>query len=33
LQECGRRPGLGIDNWLMFGVDIPVAGPKPWNAN
>jgi hypothetical protein len=25
-------PGLGIDNWLMFGVDIPVSGPKPWDA-
>jgi len=25
-------PGLGIDNWLMFGADIPVSGPKPWDA-
>jgi hypothetical protein len=25
-------PGFGLDNWLMLGTDIPVAGPKPWNA-
>jgi hypothetical protein len=23
---------LGIDNWLMFGAEIPVSGPKPWDA-
>ena len=23
---------LGLDNWLMFGVDIPVAGPVPYDA-
>jgi hypothetical protein len=23
---------LGLDNWLMAGVDIPNAGPKPWDA-
>lgn len=23
---------LGRDNWLMFGIDIPVSGPKPWDA-
>jgi hypothetical protein len=26
------RVKLGIDNWLMFGVDVPVVGPKPWDA-
>jgi hypothetical protein len=27
-------PGVkfGIDNWLMFGVDVPVSGPRPWDA-
>jgi hypothetical protein len=25
-------PGLGLDNWVMGGVDIPVSGPKPWSA-
>ncbi len=23
---------LGLDNWLMFGVDVPVAGPIPYDA-
>ena len=23
---------LGLDNWLMFGVDVPVAGPVPYDA-
>jgi hypothetical protein len=23
---------FGVDNWIMGGVDIPVAGPKPWDA-
>lgn len=23
---------FGRDNWLMGGVDIPVSGPKPWDA-
>ena len=23
---------LGLDNWLMFGVDVPVAGPPPYDA-
>jgi hypothetical protein len=23
---------LGLDNWIMGGVDIPLAGPKPWDA-
>jgi len=26
------RVKFGKDNWLLFGVDIPVAGPKPWDA-
>jgi hypothetical protein len=32
--NLGKLPGLvlGIDNWLMFGTDIPVCGPKPWDA-
>jgi hypothetical protein len=32
--NLGKLPGLkfGLDNWLMGGVDIPVAGPKPWDA-
>ena len=25
-------PNLGLDNWVMGGVDIPVSGPKPWNS-
>jgi hypothetical protein len=27
-----NRINFGLDNWLMLGVDIPVAGPKPWDA-
>ncbi len=32
--NLGRWKGihLGLDNWLLYGVDIPVAGPKPWDA-
>jgi hypothetical protein len=32
--NLGKLPGivLGLDNWLMAGVDIPLAGPKPWDA-
>jgi hypothetical protein len=32
--NLGKIPGVkfGIDNWLMFGVDIPVSGPRPWDA-
>jgi hypothetical protein len=32
--NLGTLPNLkfGIDNWLMFGVDIPVSGPRPWDA-
>jgi hypothetical protein len=32
--NLGTIPGVkfGIDNWLMFGVDIPVSGPRPWDA-
>ncbi len=25
-------PGMGIDNSVLFGVDIPVSGPKPWEC-
>jgi hypothetical protein len=25
-------PGFGLDNWVMFGTDMPVSGPKPWDA-
>jgi hypothetical protein len=32
--NLGTMPGVkfGIDNWLMGGVDIPVSGPRPWDA-
>ncbi len=32
--NLGKLPGikLGLDNWLMFGTDIPVCGPRPWDA-
>jgi hypothetical protein len=32
--NLGKVPGIkvGIDNWLMGGVDIPLSGPKPWDA-
>lgn len=32
--NLGKLPGvkLGLDNWVMGGVDIPVAGPHPWDA-
>jgi hypothetical protein len=23
---------LGLDNWILAGVDIPLAGPHPWDA-
>ena len=23
---------LGLDNWLLFGLDVPVAGPIPYDA-
>jgi hypothetical protein len=23
---------LGLDNWLMGGVDLPIVGPRPWSA-
>jgi len=32
--NLGTIPGVkfGLDNWLMFGVDLPVSGPRPWDA-
>ncbi len=32
--NLGKFEGVkfGKDNWLLWGVDIPVAGPKPWDA-
>lgn len=32
--NLGKLPGLklGLDNWIMGGVDIPLAGPDPWDA-
>jgi hypothetical protein len=32
--NLGKLPGnnIGIDNWILFGVDIPVCGPTPWDA-
>jgi hypothetical protein len=27
-----KGPVFGLDNWLMGGVDIPLAGPHPWDA-
>jgi hypothetical protein len=32
--NLGKLPGIqfGLDNWLMGGVDIPIAGPKPYVA-
>jgi hypothetical protein len=32
--NLGKVPGikLGIDNWLIFGADIPISGPRPWDA-
>jgi hypothetical protein len=32
--NLGTLPGwgLGIDNWIMMGVDIPLSGPRPWDA-
>ena len=32
--NLGTIPGLkfGLDNWLMFGTDIPLSGPRPWDA-
>jgi hypothetical protein len=32
--NLGKLKGLnfGIDNWIMGGVDIPVSGPKPYDA-
>jgi hypothetical protein len=33
-SNLGTIPGVnfGIDNWLMFGVDIPVSGLRPGDA-
>ena len=32
--NLGKLKGLnfGLDNWLMGGVDIPMSGPRPWDA-
>ncbi len=32
--NLGKFEGVsfGKDNWLLWGVDIPVAGPRPWDA-
>lgn len=32
--NLGKFPELklGLDNWVEFGVDIPMAGPHPWDA-
>ena len=32
--NLGKMEGiaLGKDNWLLWGVDIPVVGPHPWDA-
>jgi hypothetical protein len=32
--NLGKLPGIkfGIDNWILFGTDIPVSGPVPWAA-
>jgi hypothetical protein len=32
--NLGTVPGLrfGRDNWLLLGVDLPLAGPRPWDA-
>ena len=32
--NLGKMPGtkLGIDNWVLFGVDLPVSGPPPFDA-
>lgn len=32
--NLGKIPGLkmGIDNSILFGVDLPVSGPVPWTA-
>jgi len=32
--NLGKAPGLkfGLDNWILFGVDLPVCGPLPWAA-
>jgi hypothetical protein len=31
--NLGGTPGLRVtNNWIVFGVDIPVAGPKPYDA-
>ena len=32
--NLGKMPGikLGIDNWVLFGVDVPVSGPQPFGA-
>jgi len=26
------RVNFGKDNWILLGVDIPVSGPKPYDA-
>jgi hypothetical protein len=32
--NLGKLPGIkfGLDNWILFGADIPVSGPVPWDA-
>jgi hypothetical protein len=32
--NLGKFSGVkfGLDNWLMAGVDIPLSGPRPWDA-
>ena len=32
--NLGKLPGikLGLDNWLMFGTDVSIGGPKPWDT-
>jgi hypothetical protein len=32
--NLGKVPGikLGLDNWIIWGAEIPVAGPKPWDT-
>ena len=32
--NLGKLQGVrfGKDNWLLFGADIPVVGPTPWDT-
>jgi hypothetical protein len=31
--NLGKIPGLNMkDNWILMGVDLPVVGPRPWDA-